>query len=780
MSDWDDARAVRDFNKNKPNDAPGLGDDGWNMDSSSSVTSESSFSGGSDLNVNSLLDNALGGSQNTNNNTNNTNYNNSLSGMGCSADDKLKAMSAGEDEIIKTVVSVSKGLVSVGSKSAKGTIDYIKLFVESFQNNKEGDWHVLGERMFKISSVCVGVGTIFCILGFFVPNIQQPSDLVIGGLLGYLFALPLMTFYSKNGEYAHQSTVNEEKEQEDISPGSEENYEWGDDEDNNLLDISEDLNDDWGDEGDNLSSEQDEDLYSWEDEEPLIETEYINSTPVDIDEAISNIPEITPGTQTRQFLFERYMSVLPRITPDYATMYEVTDGSDEFMMFADYLERSSAQAGTKEDNFPFLESVRKNDFIIQLRANRPPGLKEQEIANGVADLYARDDFGKVIHDGVYATVDSMVGALIINIFLGKSIMVSLADVYSNIKDFVIDTRNRFPFVWGINELGDVWNCDLLDCDSLMISGEGRGGKSWKGQSILAQLCMFTSPKEIEFYILDHKNDSSDFKYMSTVLPHIRYFCGDPKKIIPSIKSIIEYCEKTKGEVLKNSGEINIKDYNKHNPDKRLPYTYIVIDELMSLMEVYLDNDEQKELKGYLATVVSKLAYLGVRMILFPHRVVDSVIGKNTYSLISSRAMVRQLNKDEIKNALQVTPKEFPYSLVNEGDMALRSKEIANGKCVFCHAEVLSKDNETNKDIFKYIGSLWKKLEPDCQECIKIDGKIGGRIGDAVKTRNKSSVPIDHTSGIDSYNYVGDLNMGNESEEEDSTEEDFWNELLEEE
>ena len=69
-------------------------------------------------------------------------------------------------------------------------------------------------------------------------------------------------------------------------------------------------------------------------------------------------------------------------------------------------------------------------------------------------------------------------------------------------------------------------------------------------------------------------------------------------------------------------------------------------------------------------------------------------------------MVRQLNKDEIKNALQVTPKEFPYSLVNEGDMALRSKEIANGKCVFCHAEVLSKDNETNKDIFKYIGSLW--------------------------------------------------------------------------
>ena len=91
------------------------------------------------------------------------------------------------------------------------------------------------------------------------------------------------------------------------------------------------------------------------------------------------------------------------------------------------------------------------------------------------------------------------------------------------------------------------------------------------------------------------------------------------------------------------------------------------------MEVYLDNDEQKELKGYLATVVSKLAYLGVRMILFPHRVVDSVIGKNTYSLISSRAMVRQLNKDEIKNALQVTPKEFPYSLVNEGDMALRSK-----------------------------------------------------------------------------------------------------------
>lgn len=76
------------------------------------------------------------------------------------------------------------------------------------------------------------------------------------------------------------------------------------------------------------------------------------------------------------------------------------------------------------------------------------------------------------------------------------------------------------------------------------------------------------------------------------------------------------------------------------------------------MEVYLDNDEQKELKGYLATVVSKLAYLGVRMILFPHRVVDSVIGKNTYSLISSRAMVRQLNKDEIKMLYKLLQKSF--------------------------------------------------------------------------------------------------------------------------
>lgn len=86
-----------------------------------------------------------------------------------------------------------------------------------------------------------------------------------------------------------------------------------------------------------------------------------------------------------------------------------------------------------------------------------------------------------------------------------------------------------PYIWGINEFGDVLKCDLEGCESMLFCGETRCGKSWKGQSVLAQICMFSSPKEVEFYIFDPKGMQSDYYYPSKYLPHVRFFCGEPKR-----------------------------------------------------------------------------------------------------------------------------------------------------------------------------------------------------------------------------------------------------------
>lgn len=754
MSGYDEARAERDYRMNPPDSAPGQGDmgDGWGdlYADSDNTTMGNDFTGmGSDMNIDSILNGE----------------NPQMQQMGMQQSNPANITST-EDKVI-----------DISLKILKGIKEFSFAFVKSLRNNTAYDWHVLGERMFKISAVAEGIGVFFVLLKPFVPYIKQPSDLIIGGILSMIVGTILMMVFSKSEGAPETENIEE-------SPLPEENMDIFNDlvDDEDIFASDDSDSEDNGDIWDSLTDEDglydDDDYY----EEEVDNSNRAGSEGFNVDEAMTMVQEIPAGTQTRQYLFETFTRILPHITPTFDNMEEVNYDSDEFMMYEEYLRNAAYQVGTKEENIPELEEVRKNLFLIQLRASRPAGLKEQEIANEVANLYSRDEDYNVVRYGVYATVDSTVGKLIINIFTGESAMVSLNDIYSNISEWVKNPKVTMPFVWGISEMGKPYYCDLLDSESIIITGEARSGKSWKGQSIVAQLCMFNSPKDIEFYIFDHKNTASDYRYLSTVLPHVKYFCGDATKINEGINKVVEQVKSYVESQLKQAGVLNIKDYNRLNPEDKIPFRYVIIDELQSLMDSY-DKDQAAEFRKLMSTIVSKLPYLGLRLIMFPHRIVDRIISKDTYSLISNRAVVRQLNKDEVKNAVGVTEKQFPYSLVNNGDMAVKSKDIARGQTVFCHAEVLTPTNEGNKDVFKFIGSVWRKLEPDCQ-CITIDGAIGGRIAIGVSDkelaeRAEQRVTPDHTAGKDSFHMQ---NQGSSIDELDlpddgGEEEDFWNDIL---
>lgn len=759
MANYDNARAERDFRLNPPENAPGQGDDGWNFDTSSVDTNAFSGTNG-DIDVGNVLDsNSLGGQPQ--NNPNQTN-----------PKDFAKEYTKTEDMVFNFAVSAVKFLFNC-----------FKAFVfemyESVKNNKQADWHSLGERIFCVSGVVFLIGLFLTILSPFVSSIHDTWGVMVGSLSSGIVGICLLMFNAKASESKYDSEPSNPVEPIP-SPveSTEESFDFPDEEgEEPLFDFEDDdsNNFDWDFVEDNVF-------------DSVEDNEAAGGENFNIDDAISTATSnAQPGIYTRQFLYETMCSVLPKITPGFAKMQKVSENSDEFMEMSEILRDAAYQVGTKEENLPDLTEMRKNIFIIQLRATRPAGLKEQDIADAVADAYSRDEDDRVVREGVYATVDSTVGVLIINIFVGNESMLSLRDVYGEISDFVLDTDVKMPFVWGVDELGTPLYCDLKDCDSIIISGEPRSGKSWKGQSIVAQLAMYNSPKELQFYVFDPKNASSDYRVASECLPHAKYFCGDPKKINAGIKKLIEVTEKETGRVLADNNCKNIKDYNRKHPQNKLPYKYIIIDEMMSLMNDF-DKDEQAEFKALLSTIVSRLAYLGVRVVMFPHRIVDNVISKNTYSLVSSRAVVRQLNYEELKNAMGVSRREFPYNLNNMGDMALKTKEIAKGRVVYCHAEVLTKTNEGNDDLFKFIGSVWRKLEPDCQ-CITVNGSVGGRIAPVLNEGSslvQSREAIDHTAGKESYQYGGysttnsmmDLDSGDSSVEE--SEDDFWSAFNDEE
>ena len=159
--------------------------------------------------------------------------------------------------------------------------------------------------------------------------------------------------------------------------------------------------------------------------------------------------------------------------------------------------------------------------------------------------------------------------------------------------------------------------------------------------------------------------------------------------------------------------INIIDMKENHPEAKLPFIYVIIDEMKSLTGSF-DKDDKVEFQTLLGKIVTQLPNRGYRVILIPHRITNEIISKQIYPLVGCRTSVRG-DFEEIKTGLEITRKDFPYNLPKEGDMALRSSNINNNKATFCHGEVITAKNETNTDVFRYVGEVWKRLCPGCDK-----------------------------------------------------------------
>ena len=57
-------------------------------------------------------------------------------------------------------------------------------------------------------------------------------------------------------------------------------------------------------------------------------------------------------------------------------------------------------------------------------------------------------------------------------------------------------------------------------------------------------------------------------------------------------------------------------------------------------------------------------------------------------------------------------------------MALRTVDIASNKVCYCHGEVITKENSTNDEVYRYIGEVWKRILPGC------DSDMVGHVNEA--------------------------------------------------
>ena len=742
----DDLRREREARMNPPEYEAGQGDsDDWDFFSD-------------DGGVDSMDESAFGGS-NQGSGTDFGGFSNDISSLGGSVQggfsnspqQMAQNMTSTEDKVID-------GVVQVGKYVGKGSKELFNGIHDGVRGNDAFYWTVYGKKVMFVS-IWVSVGGLVLSLLELVTTLENGFWVLIGGLISLAIGVLVFSLNCDKAREISETLPREEPLEEesfsltDEEPIEDEGYE---DDSSGWGGFSDDYSEDEGEYEEEFDpwSTLDE---SFERNDEVADKKEIEEV-IDIDSAIDSIREIPAHTQTRQYLYEEFSRVLPLVNPEFARLKPISENSDDFIIFDKILRDASIQVGTKEDKIPELLELRENQFIIQIKATRPSGLKEEDIANEIANIYSKDEYGGILHEGVYATTSSVGSNYIINIFKGENSLVTLADTYKEVKDFILDPSIKKPIIMGVNELGKVWKFDAEKVFSYIISGKPRSGKSWSVVALVLQLCMYSSPKEVNFEVFDVKGTSSDYFTMKDYLPHFKKFESSGRLILQRLRHLTTVEADRRKKILKENDVIAIADLKNKGVDANIPYLYVLIDEIVGLVGTFT-KDEHTEFKDLVNVLITQMPNLGIRLILIPHRVTNDIVPKTTYTNVGCIACVKSDVK-EIINTLDITKKEFPYDLSNTGDMALKTGEINKGKTVFCHGVAVTTSNEDNVGIYRFVGSLWNMLEPNTP------------IENSIITNNETYKGHD-LEGVDSI-----LNSEDYGEEDD-VDEDFWNEYLRE-
>lgn len=576
----------------------------------------------------------------------------------------------------------------------KGFWQFFKSFAKSFRGLKARFWTKFGARVLILGVVYELIGVILLIF-----KKGSSYDFIIGGILALITGTSFLMFmYDKakeeENEFGNFNTHN--------SPLDTPNEE---------LDL--DLDDEYEEEEffDEDEDYDEEDYeYNTEDLELFKAPDVLIEPTLSMEEALETIEEPPNGLYTRQYLFEKIYPILKNVTPDYDTFRSIDEGSEIFSSLNHMIVTSAKLQINDNGELPYLISATENLMFIMMTVKRTKGLRNLvSLCNEIANIFKVDrekGFIPEENEGIYATSIAVGDEIIIKLYKGSETMISIKDIIKDNKDFIMDTKNFMPCIIGVDSDGQVVMRDFKEIESTLTTGVARSGKTWFVLSLVTQLAMWNSPRDLNFIICDPKDKLSDFKNFK--LPHVKEFVTRDEDIVAKLRYLVRDEAKRRENVIGDLNKVNIWDFKAENPDIELPIIYVIIDEVVTLAD-RMDKETKAEFQGYLRELITRLPAAGIRALLIPHVIKDDIIKKTTTDLIPCRISVKGDNK-HIENNLNI--KNFPHLLKRKGDMAVKLPD-ANVK--FVRAAVLTPSNEENMELFTFLRKLWTKIDPGCVE-----------------------------------------------------------------
>lgn len=668
--------------------------------------------------------------------------------------------------------SAEEMFYSTLKKGGSSALDATKDIIHNSKTNAlfKVDW---GRTSAIAGIICVPVGILLRIFGM-----KQGLDFTVAGALGAAFGAILWGF---NEEKSHKEEPmfgddndnmvdNTMENAFDLSPEDMFSNNIESDSDEPFMGFNNDGEENnWGiDENestpsDSIFSEEEkeeskDDEFTFEDidDEPKQKEEQELGTCLTNEEALARMGDTVPvNVYTRQYLFDTFVQRLPNYKPDFAELKSFDEDDPVFTEWEQRLREASTVSGVKDENLPTLLELKQNLFSIIIVCSRTAGFKADVVGAEIARMYEHKvtDDGEIDEGKIFAKTVAAGTQATITIFLGAKALISLRDMLEvpEVKKFFLNTKNYMPVVLGTNQLGHVIYTDFKKIESVLITGMPRSGKSWFVQQTLTQMCAFVSPRELNIYVCDPKDGISDFK--SFCLPHIKKFVSGDDNIVNVIRNVVKVEGPRRKQIIGDAGCVNIWDYKELHQEVDMPLIYILIDEVVTLAQ-RMEKDTKTEFQNLLMELISQMPALGIRALLIPHEVKNDIIKKEITDLIMCRISVLG-SAEHIESSTGTKPKDFPYKLTSQGDMAVRIP-IVNPKTMYVHAPALTSENIENNRVFDYMRQVWKRIEPD---------SYGGAVVEKAESDKENQELLESMQDINNLNSDID-NLVTESDTDD--------------
>lgn len=628
-----------------------------------------------------------------------------------------------EDEIMLDILSAIW-------KHIKNFFAFLKDLAATFKETTPQGWLKVYGLMYKYGMFLSAGGLIVLLLGLFVPTIGNSGFILALGITTWgIGTSGLVLFKQKTEDWINEggqvgdtlsnlrpadfeggSPVGEPQEEEFFDGGVSEEEDFLSTESEDNFGFEEDSFDEDG----WYTGDSDDDGFvdlssQFEDDDILVADE-----PVNIDEAIASLSEAGVHAQSRAYLYEQFYKVLRSVTPNYSELTELEEYDDNFQRYLNLLMNSAAREGFTEEDFQ-IQHIYENSFMYKLVINASPKFKADKVATSIENQEKFNQMGIEVKPNLFVTSKVIGNNVHIDIIKDSSPMLTVKDMWSENKDFILDPDNVMPVVLGSDELGQSIVMDFAKINSIALSGKPGKGKTWLAQSIIAQLAFFSTPNEVQFIFADPKGQQGDFANIN--FPHVIEKVKTEEETMEVLRRIVREEVPKREALLGQYGLTDIKDMHKMYPDVTMPYLYILVEEMMSLGDhlKQMDKEAYKEYRAILSDIVNKCRYLGIRLFGLSQRMTDNAIPKDIKVGIDLK-LTAGADASEIEQVMEVKPKDFPYNIAGKvGKYAVMSPEYRGGNASFMVGAVMGTSNPENAQTYRFVKALWEKIEPRKEE-----------------------------------------------------------------